>query len=582
MDFRYEIQNMVHSRGISNDIQINEAIFGMATIGLLIGEDNIKEIMDYVVFNDKYDIFRLISPFLSEGNEIQIAELACSLIPNTWEMPLVTRVFEIVLKLDLKHIVLDLNVYDGIVSKECPLSAITWINNLVVELLKLHGGKTLYNSDCGTSDFIFDMFKKCNIEKAIGCTYKNTDWIISQIKTYFYNKNIEIKKYDDIELLNGEKLDMVYNTYPFMMKYIEDKIIRNASIKFNLNGNMSSDMLYIVNSLELINENGVVVALIPNGTLINNYDEKVRMYLVENDYIDTIISLPNNILPFTMISVSLVILKKNKITKNKIKMIDATDVCVNQRRFKTFTEDDIKYIINLYTSEENNPKKINVTREDIINNAYYLGLDRYREISMINPQVLNSVSKCIFRGYQISAKELDKISVDDNEESNYRIINIADINVAGFVNENLKKIKVDDDRKYIKYNVNDGDLIITAKNTTLKSAVYKSYGNYKTILTGNLIVIRLDQTKINPYYLKAFLDSKQGILAIKSIQTGTTIISLNPNSLKYMKIPLIDFTLQKEIANKYKDNIVLIKQLQKEYEEAINYSCKIFEHYMEE
>ena len=121
-----------------------------------------------------------------------------------------------------------------------------------------------------------------------------------------------------------------------------------------------------------------------------------------------------------------------------------------------------------------------------------------------------------------------------------------------------------------------------AKNTTLKSAVYKSYGNYKTILTGNLIVIRLDQTKINPYYLKAFLDSKQGILAIKSIQTGTTIISLNPNSLKYMKIPLIDFTLQKEIANKYKDNIVLIKQLQKEYEEAINYSCKIFEHYMEE
>ena len=141
----------------------------------------------------------------------------------------------------------------------------------------------------------------------------------------------------------------------------------------------------------------------------------------------------------------------------------------------------------------------------------------------------------------------------------------------------LKAVRIEDTRKFNKYCVKDGDIVITAKNTTIKSAIYRSHGNYKAILTGNLIAIRVNETKLNPYYLKAFFDSQQGESVIKSIQTGTSIITLNPNSLKEMKISLLDMSLQSEIAEEYIKNLNYIEDLLNKYNEAFDYSAKIFD-----
>ena len=54
-------------------------------------------------------------------------------------------------------------------------------------------------------------------------------------------------------------------------------------------------------------------------------------------------------------------------------------------------------------------------------------------------------------------------------------------------------------------------ILITAKNSIVKTAVYKAEDNKKIILTGNLIVIRLDKNKCDPYYLQAFLNSEDGV-----------------------------------------------------------------------
>ena len=42
----------------------------------------------------------------------------------------------------------------------------------------------MYNVDCGTSDFILEMFKKTNIEKAIGQTYNEDHFVISKIQAF--------------------------------------------------------------------------------------------------------------------------------------------------------------------------------------------------------------------------------------------------------------------------------------------------------------------------------------------------------------------------------------------------------------
>ena len=96
-------------------------------------------------------------------------------------------------------------------------------------------------------------------------------------------------------------------------------------------------------------------------------------------------------------------------------------------------------------------------------------------------------------------------------------------------------------------------------------------------MSGNLIAIRVDSEIINPYYLKAFLDSEKGDMAIKSIQTGTSIITINANGLKDMKISLLSMAEQEAIGNAYKKNLDLIVDLLEKYKVAANYSSQIFD-----
>ena len=56
----------------------------------------------------------------------------------------------------------------------------------------------------------------------------------------------------------------------------------------------------------------MVISFVPDGVLFNGIDEEARRYLVLNNYVDTIISLPIGILPSTAVKPSLIILKKNR------------------------------------------------------------------------------------------------------------------------------------------------------------------------------------------------------------------------------------------------------------------------------
>lgn len=587
MNFRFEIQDMLRSKGIGNSLEINKAIFGIATIGLLTGKEKLDTfIHDSLIMEDRtYFMQEVFSNISKEGNDI--ARLAFMLIPNTWSGEIITRITDIILEFDLKHIILDLNIYDYAMGKDCPLASVSWINELVIEILKVHGGKTLYNVDCGTGDFILEMFQNSNIEKAIGHTYSEENYIISKIKALFtvYKFDVVKEKFFTTSLINDEKVDMVYNSYPLMLKYEKEEIISMIDswsfpddTPMNFEKKYSANLLWIINSLQSIKPDGIIIALVPNGVLFNSIDTDIRKYLVENNYIDAIISLPTGILPFAGVASSLIILKKNISQYHTIKMIDATEIFCIQRRGKTFTQENIAYIVDLYKSEGHTEKSFNVTLDEIVKNDFYLGFGRYCSYSLINPCTLGNVTRNIFRGYQINAKELDQISIENEEEdSEYRIINISDIRAEGFVSRVLKAVRIEDTRKFNKYCVKDGDIIITAKNTTIKSAIYRSHGNYKAILTGNLIAIRVNETKLNPYYLKAFLDSQQGESVIKSIQTGTSIITLNPNSLKEMKISLLDMSLQVEIAEEYMKNLNIIEDLLNKYNEAITHSSKIYD-----
>ena len=129
-------------------------------------------------------------------------------------------------------------------------------------------------------------------------------------------------------------------------------------------------------------------------------------------------------------------------------MIDASKIYTEHRRYVYFSQEDIEEIIKLYLDDIHSDCVIDVPISEILANDSYLGMNRYLSDTIENPIKLENVTDTIFRGYQLSASELDRLSLNEGEESIYRIINISDIQAEGFVSDDLRKIKYDEKITY--------------------------------------------------------------------------------------------------------------------------------------
>ncbi len=589
MKYKNEIYAILQDDDIAN-IDANLTIFAVAVIGILLGKETLKKLsVDEDIMKNREKFENEIRNFVngSYNNDFtkEVLNETLKLIPMEIKQRNLSRIINILLLEDILQIALFMNIADTKYnSGTCnfPISSEDCINDLVASIFKRHGGRTVFNYDCGFGDFLTKMEEFENINKITGVTSNDLCYRISKIRSCISSNYIEIERENGFYPQPLQKYDMIYNSLPFMKRrdsiYETEEIVKSWTFPASFDKKCSENLFLIAHALQFVTINGILVALVTNGVLFNNTDKKMRKYFVDYNYIDTIISLPKGIVSnANKVATSLIILQNHK-KNNTVKMIDATQIFSQQRKKIFFTKENIEEIMELYNVSESSELVLQVSNEDIIKNDYNLGFDNYRKIkyTLINPTILRTVTENIFRGYQIKATNFDSISTINGEDTEYRMINVSDIRLEGFVNEDLQPVIIEEPHKYNKYCVEDGDIIITAKNTTIKIAIYNER-TYKAILTGNLIAIRTDKAKLDPYYLKAFLDSELGENMIKSIATGTMLFSINPKNLEKMEISLPPMDIQKLVAKEYKNNLIEIEEILDIYNNKLSYQKKIYD-----
>jgi len=153
-----------------------------------------------------------------------------------------------------------------------------------------------------------------------------------------------------------------------------------------------------------------------------------------------------------------------------------------------------------------------------------------------------------FRGKVVNSKE---------ETGAVGIINIANITEFDVDYNSLDHLDTDE-RKILNYILEDGDILIPARGTTIKTAVFRAQ-QYPCIASSNLIVIRVDQRQLLPTYLKIFLDSPLGIKQIKGLQQGTTLMNISYKDIMSVEIPMLTLEEQKVISQEYEKELSLYK-----------------------
>lgn len=138
-----------------------------------------------------------------------------------------------------------------------------------------------------------------------------------------------------------------------------------------------------MHSLSWLATNGTAaIVCFPGIFYRGGAEQKIRQYLIDNNFIDCIIQLPDNLFFGTSIATCIMVLKKSK-KDNATLFIDASKYCqkvTNNNKLRTGKGGDIEKILELFSDRKDveNIAKL-VPNEEIANNNYNLSVSTYVE-----------------------------------------------------------------------------------------------------------------------------------------------------------------------------------------------------------
>ena len=225
-------------------------------------------------------------------------------------------------------------------------------------------------------------------------------------------------------------------------------------------------------------------------------------------------------------------------------------------------------VIKRYATETGNPRKNGASKllvqddtfvlEDELTDMGDWNVDRIFESqdedwikfqeSNVKKQELGTVAS-IFRGKAISRKE---------PTGNIGVLNISNIGDYEIDYSNLDHIE-EEARKVNNYLLKTGDLLIPARGTAIRVAIFEEQP-YPCIASSNVIVIRAVDESLSTTYLKLFFDSPLGRKMLVTRQQGTTVMNISYKELNNLEIPLPSIEEQKQIAEKYVEELEIYKK----------------------
>lgn len=455
------------------------------------------------------------------------------------------------------------------------------LNKLVTKIINLKDGESFCDFGSGDGKLLLNVFDTAHKNK-FNCKYTGYEInakqvLVSKCLMCMLNVDTTIINCDFMRDIHRGQFDKGYLYPPFGLKYSIDEWDSLKGIYGDLfTSRTESELLYLLKALENIKENGKLVTVFTTGAAFRSSGMLARKYLVENNYVEGIISLPARTLGFTAIPINLWILKKDQKQSNVIKMLDASNNILDKGS-KIAVELDVSTIIEEYN---NNAKCVSI--EDIKKNEYSLYINIYEveklTDSILNPVNIEDVCK-IEKGSQYTiSKFKDQIS---NTPTDYQLL--TSINIQDGIVDYDSLPYVYPDPKLLKFKLEEGDIVVTTKSTVVKTFVANDLPDRNIIVTGGMIILKPDTSKVNPTYVKMFLDSSIGKSEFKSIIKGNTIGFVPFKEFKErMIISCPSLEKQNKLSEQYNNMLWTINALTKQLADTKDELANIIENSLNE
>ena len=141
-----------------------------------------------------------------------------------------------------------------------------------------------------------------------------------------------------------------------------------------------ADLAFTMHILSWLAVNGTAAIVEFPGVLYRGgAEQKIRKYLVDNNFVDTVIQLPPDLFFGTTIATCIIVLKKSK-ADNKILFIDASAEFVRQGNKNKLADDHQQTILDAFTSREDVDYLAKLVDHEVIaDNGYNIAVSSYVE-----------------------------------------------------------------------------------------------------------------------------------------------------------------------------------------------------------
>lgn len=218
---------------------------------------------------------------------------------------------------------------------------------------------------------------------------------------------------------DDEPFEVIVSNPPYSIKWEgDDNPVLINDPRFSPAGVLApkskADLAFIMHSLAWLATNGTAsIVCFPGIMYRGGAEKKIRQYLIDNNFIDCIIQLPNNLFFGTSIATCIMVLKKNK-TDNNTLFIDASNEFVKVTNNNKLTDENIQKIVDEFVSREDIAHFARcVPYEEIKENEYNLSVSTYVEPEdtreVINIKELNAEIEKIVAKEQVLRDEIAKI-----------------------------------------------------------------------------------------------------------------------------------------------------------------------------
>lgn len=287
--------------------------------------------------------------------------------------------------------------------------------------LAIHKQKTInkiYDPACGSGSLLLQAKKQFDdhlIEDGFfGQEINHTTYNLARMNMFLHNINYD--KFDIAlgntllapEFMDEKPFDAIVSNPPYSVNWVgsDDPTLINDD-RFAPAGILApkskADFAFVLHCLSYLSgKDRAAIVCFPGIFYRGGAEKKIRQFLIDNNYVETVISLAPNLFFGTSIAVNILVLSKHKMDM-KTQFIDATEFFKKETNNNVLTDEHIAKIIELFDAKQDVEYYTkNVDYLEIVEKDYNLSVSSYVEakdtrevidITKLNAEIKTTVEK---------------------------------------------------------------------------------------------------------------------------------------------------------------------------------------------